>query len=100
MVRYRRNFVVGGTYFFTATLVDRKSSVLVAHVNALRAAIRATRRAYPFTIDAVVVLPDHLHVIMTLPAGDPNFPIRRSLIKRRLTSGVSKAEGDVRRHPR
>jgi putative transposase len=99
MVRYRRNFVVGGTYFFTATLVDRKSSVLVAHVNALRAAIRATRRAYPFAIDAVVVLPDHLHVVMTLPVGDSDFPIRWSLIKRRFTSAVTKANGRVARHP-
>ncbi len=70
MVRYRRNFVAGGTYFFTATLIDRRSSVLVDHVAALRAAMRATRQAHPFTIDAVVVLPDHLHIVMTLPAGD------------------------------
>ena len=29
MVRYRRNFVPGGTYFFTVTLADRTSSALV-----------------------------------------------------------------------
>ena len=73
MVRYRRNFVTGGTYFFTATLVDRKSRVLIDHVEALRAAIRATRRAHPFIIDAIVVLPDHLHIVMTLPAGDADY---------------------------
>jgi len=38
MVRYRRNFVAGGTYFFTATLVDRRSSALIDHIGALRAA--------------------------------------------------------------
>jgi putative transposase len=66
MVRYRRNFVAGGTYFFTATLVDRRSSTLIDHIGALRAAVRATRGAHPFAIDAVVVLPNHLHIVMTV----------------------------------
>jgi len=36
------------------------------------------RRAatYPFHIDAWVVLPDHLHCIWTLPAGDDDFSMR------------------------
>jgi putative transposase len=89
MVRYRRNFVAGGTYFFTATLVDRRSSVLIDHVDALRAAFRTTRRAHPFTIDAIVVLPDHLHIVMTLPEGDADFPNRWQLIKRRFSTAVA-----------
>jgi len=43
MVRYRRNFVPGGTYFFTVTLADRTSSTLVDHIGALRMAFRITR---------------------------------------------------------
>jgi putative transposase len=70
MVRYRRNFLPGGTLFFTITLVDRTSRVLVDYIDALRAAIRETCRSHPFVIDAVVVLPDHLHILMTLPDGD------------------------------
>jgi putative transposase len=77
MVRYRRNFLDGGTYFFTATLVDRRSDVLVRHIEGLRTAFRLTRQAHPFAIDAIVVLPDHLHVVMTLPAGDAGFPVPR-----------------------
>jgi putative transposase len=91
MVRYRRNFVTGGPYFFTATLVDRKSSALTTHIDALRASFRATRRAHPFAIDAIVVLPDHLHIIMTLPGGDADYPNRWQLIKRRFTAAVAKA---------
>ena len=60
MVRYRRNFVPGGTWFFTATLADRRSTALVDHIDALRSAFRAARRASHFAIDAIVVLPDHL----------------------------------------
>jgi REP element-mobilizing transposase RayT len=38
MVRYRRNFVSGGTFFFTVTLLDRRSRVLVERIAALRTA--------------------------------------------------------------
>jgi putative transposase len=74
MVRYRRNFVPGGTFFFTVTLADRRSSVLVEHIAVLRAAFRVTRSERPFAIDAIVVLPDHLHTIITLPSYDSDFP--------------------------
>jgi REP element-mobilizing transposase RayT len=55
MVRYRRNFVPGGTFFFTVTLDDRRSSALVEHVALLRAAFRQTRTERPFVVDAIVV---------------------------------------------
>ncbi|MFC2541264.1 hypothetical protein [Neisseria sicca] len=32
MARYRRNFTVGGTFFFTVKLADPKSRLLVEHV--------------------------------------------------------------------
>jgi len=98
MVRYRRNFVAGGTFFFTATLADRTSSALTDHINALRAAVRLTRRQHPFAIDAAVILPDHLHVIMTLPPNDSDFSIRMSLIKRRFTAAASKSGSVVARN--
>ncbi len=81
MVRYRRNFVPGGTYFFTVTLADRGSSALVDEIGALRAAFRAARRERPFTIDAVVILPDHLHAIFILPPEDADFSGRWRRIK-------------------
>jgi putative transposase len=98
MVRYRRNFVTGGTYFFTVTLADRRVSALTDHIDALRTALRTTRRAHPFAIDAVVVLPDHLHIVMTLPAGDADFPNRWRLIKRRFTDAVTNAGTSVAQH--
>ncbi|HEX3504717.1 MAG TPA: transposase [Xanthobacteraceae bacterium] len=73
MVRYRRNFVPGGTFFFTATLADRRSRALVEYIGSLRRALRTTWRERPFSIDAAVVLPDHLHIIMTLPPDDADF---------------------------
>jgi len=49
----------------------------------------ATRERFPFTIDAIVVLPEHLHAIMTLPEGDADFSTRWSQIKRRFTDAVT-----------
>ena len=81
MTSYRRNFVPGGSFFFTVNLADRKHSLLMTHVEFLRAAFRETRQRHPFTIDAIVILPDHLHAIWTMPEGDANFATRWRLIK-------------------
>ena len=81
MVIYRRNLVPGGTYFFTVTLADRGSDRLVRHVGLLREAFRIARRERPFRIDAIVVLPDHLHAVWTLPADDADYPGRWRRIK-------------------
>jgi putative transposase len=99
MVRYRRNLAAGGTFFFTIALEDRKSSALIDHIDALRTAMRSTRSSHPFAIDAIVVLPEHLHILMTLPEGDSDFPNRLSLIKRRFTGAVIKAGTPVARRP-
>jgi putative transposase len=99
MVRYRRNFVSGGTFFLTATLADRKSRVLTDHAAALRSAVKLTRKHRPFTTDAMVVLPDHFHIIITLPEEDADFSNRLSLIKRRFTTAVLQAGVTVARHP-
>ena len=69
------------TYFFTVTLRDRRKDWLTAHVDLLRSVIGDVRRERPFAIDAAVVLPDHLHAIITLPAGDSDYSGRWRAIK-------------------
>jgi putative transposase len=98
MVRFRRNFVAGGAFFFTVMLADRTSKALTDHVGALRWAFRDTRLSRPFTVDAVVVLPEHLHIVMTLPEADADYSSRLSLIKRRFTDAVMKSGVPVARH--
>jgi putative transposase len=97
MLRYRRNFLPGGTYFFTVTLADRSSDALVHHIDALRDAFRATRRERPFGIEAVVVLPDHLHAILNLPSGDADFSGRWRRIKGHLSRELIDAAAGLRR---
>jgi putative transposase len=88
MVRYRRNFVPGGTFFFKVTLADRRLSVLVDHVDLLRAAFRTARSERPFAIDAIVILPEHLHVIVTLPPDDFDYSGRWRRLKSHFTRHV------------
>ncbi|MGR8979312.1 MAG: REP-associated tyrosine transposase [Gammaproteobacteria bacterium] len=73
MVLYRRNRIAGGTYFFTVTLKDRKSALLVEHIRLLREAVQRTKLAKPFAIDVWVVLPEHMHAVWTLPPGDADY---------------------------
>jgi putative transposase len=92
MPNYRRAFVPGGCWFFTVNLLDRRKTHLVDHIDALRDAMEKTRVRYPFVIDAVVVLPDHIHAIWTLPPGDPNFSVRWRLIKSRFAQALPRPE--------
>jgi putative transposase len=92
MPNYRRAFVPGGCWFFTVNLLDRRSRLLVEHIDALRTAVQETQQHFPFRIDAMVVLPDHLHAVWTLPDGDCDFPVRWRLIKVRFSKSIPKGE--------
>ena len=67
--------------------------MLTEYIDELRGAFRETQQDHPFTIEAMVVLPDHLHAVWTMPEGDADFATRRRLIKtgfsRRLPAGES-----------
>jgi putative transposase len=76
MPNYRRAFVPGGCYFFTVNLLDRNSRLLVEHIDSLRDAVRETKRHFPFDIDAMVILPDHMHAVWTLQEDDSDFSVR------------------------
>ncbi|MGA4635531.1 REP-associated tyrosine transposase [Pseudomonas solani] len=81
MVMYRRARLAGGSYFFTLALADRRTDLLVRHVDLLRDAFRQARARRSFRIDAIVVLPEHLHMVMSLPEGDGDFSNRIASMK-------------------
>jgi len=93
MRTYTRACVPGACYFFTVNLAHRRNhDLLVRHVGALRFAVAVTRRDHPFEIDAMVVLPDHLHALWQLPEGDADFSSRCRLIKARFSRAVPAGE--------
>lgn len=85
MSRYRRIYVPGGTYFFTVNLADRGSDLLIREVELLRSAYASVMAEHPVTCDAMVVLPDHIHAVWTLPDGDADFSVRWKKIKSTFT---------------
>lgn len=85
MSNYRRNKHAGATYFFTLCLNDRKSSLLTQHIQELRVAFKKTKLKKPFTTEAMVVLPDHLHALWTLPEDDADYTNRIRLFKSHFT---------------
>ncbi|AGA91584.1 transposase [Thioflavicoccus mobilis 8321] len=80
-MRYRRVLIRGATYFFTVNLADRRSRLLIEHIDDLRAAVRDVKRAHPFEILAWVVLPEHMHAIWSLPPDDSDYSTRWNQIK-------------------
>jgi len=80
-MRYRRADTPGATYFFTLNAAERSEHLLTHHIDALRDSFRTVRRSRPFVLDAVCVLPDHLHLLMALPGEDADFATRIMLIK-------------------
>jgi putative transposase len=92
MPDYRRYRVPGGTYFFTIILLERRSDLLIRHIEALSEAVRRTRAERSFHIDGWVVLPDHLHCVLTLPPGDDDFSNRIKAIKIRFVRAVEPNE--------
>jgi len=85
MSRFRRTNA-GSTFFFTL-VAWRRRPILGDDVvrDALRDAIRTVRARRPFTIDAWIQLPDHLHCIWTLPQDDTDFSRRWSEIKHHVS---------------
>ena len=65
-MRYRRVKTSGGTYFFTLNLAERKKTLLIDHIDILRNILNTVKRRHPFKLDTMVILPDHLHAMITL----------------------------------
>lgn len=83
MSDYRRLFVPGGTYFFTLVTYRRRPTFREGRARRLlREAVAECKTRWPFRIEAIVLLPDHLHALWTLPEGDAEYSRRWGWIKK------------------
>ncbi len=102
-MRYRRDYE-GTHYFFTVVTEHRqKLLTLPGNIERLREAFRREKCAHPFDLDAVVVLPDHLHCLWCLPEDDSDFSGRWARIKRYFSIGCigsTLAASDSRKNKR
>lgn len=88
MPEYRRAKIAGGSFFFTVVTFNRLP-ILTGETarSILHSAWMDVRHRFPFQTDAVVLLPNHIHCIWTLPEDDANFSVRWKEIKRLFTKG-------------
>jgi putative transposase len=103
MANYTRPRTSGATIFFTVNLANRTSDLLVQEVDKLRDAFMRTLADRKFNIDAIVVMPDHLHAVITLPENDHDYATRWSVIKGRFSRQIGKGnlrDSNLRRRER
>lgn len=86
-MQYRRFYQPGARYFFTV-VTENRVPLLIENIERLRAAFRLCLSRYPFEIEAMVVLPDHLHTLWRLPENDADFSKRWMVIKRKFSAGL------------
>ena len=93
MTEYRRAKIQGATYFFTVNCAERcNNRILENNIDALRQTFRKVKQRHPFKIDAIVILPEHLHCIWTLPPDDVDYGLRWGLIKSGFSRLISHNE--------
>jgi putative transposase len=94
MPRYLRNYQPGGTFFFTAVSHERRATWTSNRArDKLREAIEHVQRRFPFEIIAIALLPEHIHTIWKLPAGDTDYSTRWRRVKEEFTRRFLRSGG-------
>ncbi len=93
MSNYRRNRE-GRVYFFTV-VTDQRRPILTTELGrtALREAIQTVQESQPFRVEAIVLLPDHMHTVWQLPANDVDYSDRWKRIKTLFSKSWKKSGG-------
>tara|TARA_R110000868_G_scaffold302899_1_gene563441 strand:- start:363 stop:881 length:519 start_codon:yes stop_codon:yes gene_type:complete len=90
MSQYRRLYIPGSTYFFTVVTHKRKKILCTPiAIKRLRQAFKHVMKKIPFELNSIVILPDHIHCLWTLPDDDNNFSERWRLIKKHVSHGIN-----------
>jgi putative transposase len=93
MTEYRRFYIPKAMWFFTVNLAERKNNhLLIDKIDVLRDAFRYIKQQKPFQMNAVVIMPDHLDCIWTMPPDDGNFSTQWNMLKGRFSRTIEKGE--------
>ena len=86
MPNYQRWRIAGGSFFFTV-VTELRRPILTTDLGrqCLHEALDEVRVEKPFEIFATVLLPDHIHILWNLPAGDSDYSSRWGDVKTAFT---------------
>jgi putative transposase len=91
LLDYRRIYIPGSSWFFTVNLAERRNNhLLIEQIDLLRTAFCYVKERKPYRLDAIIIMPDHLHCIWKLPPGEADFSIRWNLIKGHFSRAIPK----------
>ena len=71
-------------YYFLTVVTHKRNPVLIKNIDLLRQSFKASQEKYPFKIEAIVILPDHFHMII-LPENAQDYPKIISKIKQHFS---------------
>ncbi len=92
-MKYRRIFEDGYSYFLTLVTYERKP-LLIENIDLLRYAVKLSKEKYDYTLDAIVILPEHIHMILT-PKTATDYPKIITHIKRSFVYGLTKEDKSI-----
>jgi len=95
MRTYIRDKTKGGTYFLTMNLSNRKSKLLTKHINEFRHAYRLTKQNHDFELNSMILLPDHIHLLITLSEDSDNYAVIIASIKTHFSRQIKKYDSEV-----
>jgi len=72
MSNYRRVFEDGYSYYLTI-VTHRRKPILIDNITLLRQSFAQSKKRFDYRIDAIVVLPDHIHMVIT-PKEARDYP--------------------------
>jgi len=85
-MNYKRFYFENHSYFLTLVTQGRKP-ILIDNIQSLRYAFKLSKTKYTYSIDAIVILPDHLHMIIT-PQTAKEYSKIIAYIKRTFIYGL------------
>ena len=109
MPEYRRADIPGALYFFTVVTFKRRPILISTDARKhLRDSFERVKSKHPFSVEAIVLLPDHIHTIWLMPEDDADFARRWNEIKgtfsRKFDCGINglhqQSASRLKRHER
>ena len=86
-MKYRRIYLDSYSYYLTLVTQGRKP-LLIDNIDVLRHAFKLSKKKYVYDIEAIVILPDHIHMIIRPKISTEYSKIIRH-IKRSFVYGLS-----------